>query len=114
MAFFGTLCKEGAGKGVVIRVADNTLLGCIAQMASKGEHSATEIKKTPLRLEIDHFVKIITTLSFVFGGVFFYLSYFVMHYKILDCVILGIGIIVANVPEGLVGFVSVALAITAK
>jgi len=30
MAFFGTLCKEGAGRGIVVRIADNTLLGNIA------------------------------------------------------------------------------------
>lgn len=36
-----------------------------------------------------------------------------MHYKLLDCVILAIGIIVANVPEGMVVFVSAQLAITA-
>jgi len=83
-------------------------------LASASGVHGNEIKKTPLRIEIDHFVLIITILSFIFGSAFFYLSYFVMNYKILDCVILGIGIIVANVPEGLVGFVSVALAITAK
>ena len=37
-----------------------------------------------------------------------------MHNRIIDCIILGIGVLVANVPEGMVGFVSVALAITAK
>lgn len=27
MCFFGTLCKEGSGKGVVILIGDNTTLG---------------------------------------------------------------------------------------
>jgi len=27
LAFFGTLIKEGRGKGVVIRIGDNTILG---------------------------------------------------------------------------------------
>lgn len=27
LAFFGTLCKEGNGKGVVVNIADSTILG---------------------------------------------------------------------------------------
>jgi len=27
MAFFGTLCKEGAGKAIVVRIGENTVLG---------------------------------------------------------------------------------------
>lgn len=27
LAFFGTLCKEGRGKGIVVRIGDNTVLG---------------------------------------------------------------------------------------
>jgi sodium/potassium-transporting ATPase subunit alpha len=27
LAFFGTLCKEGSGKGVVVRIGDTTTLG---------------------------------------------------------------------------------------
>jgi sodium/potassium-transporting ATPase subunit alpha len=27
LAFFGTLVKEGSGKGVVIRIGDNTVMG---------------------------------------------------------------------------------------
>lgn len=44
LAFFGTLCKEGHGKGVVIFTGDRTVIGQIANLvdsASAGE--------TPLR-----------------------------------------------------------------
>lgn len=34
LAFFGTLCKEGSGKGVVIFTGDNTVIGQIAGLAS--------------------------------------------------------------------------------
>lgn len=33
LAFFGTMCKEGGCKGVVINVGDNTVIGQIANMA---------------------------------------------------------------------------------
>ena len=44
---------------------------------------------------------------------FILLGRFVAGYKPIDCVVFGIGILVANVPEGLSGAVTVALAITA-
>lgn len=36
LAFFGTLCKEGRGKGIVIRIGENTLLGEIADLVNTG------------------------------------------------------------------------------
>lgn len=33
LAFFGTLCKEGSGKGVVINIGDHTLLGMISNLS---------------------------------------------------------------------------------
>ena len=42
------------------------------------------------------------------------LALFVVHYPALECVIFGIGILVANVPEGLLACITISLAITAK
>ena len=44
LCFFGTLCKEGQGKGVVIRIGDNTTLGQIADLST-----AEKKVKSPLR-----------------------------------------------------------------
>ena len=38
----------------------------------------------------------------------------VVKYTALDCAIFGIGILVANVPEGLLACITISLAITAK
>ncbi|KAL4447136.1 hypothetical protein ABPG74_013988 [Tetrahymena malaccensis] len=109
LAFFGTLCKEGTGKGVVICTGDRTTLGQIADLTS-GDKKA----KTPLRIELDRFVLMITIIAIVLGVLFFFLAFFVMKYDSLTCIIFGIGILVANVPEGLLGCITVSLAITAK
>lgn len=37
-----------------------------------------------------------------------------MDYPILQCIVFGIGILVANVPEGLLGCITISLAITAQ
>lgn len=109
MAFFGTLCKEGAGRGVVIRIGDNTTMGNIADMAANEESP-----QTPINIELDKFVKMISIIAIILGVGFFLLGWLYMGYRAIDCLVFGIGILVANVPEGFLGTVTVALAITAK
>ena len=108
LAFFGTLVKEGIGRGIVIQIGDNTVIGQIANLASSAGTS-----KSPLRREIDRFIYIIATFSFI-CGIFFFIMGFVLGYDAVTTVILTIGIIVANVPEGLLATVTAALTITAK
>ncbi len=109
LAFFGTLCKEGMGRGIVIGIGQNTVLGQIADLAASGGQ-----QKSPLRVELDRFVLLITVIALVLGVVFFFLAYFVVGYNLLQCMIFGIGILVANVPEGLLGCITISLAITAQ
>ena len=63
--------------------------------------------------EIAHFIHIITGVA-VFLGVTFFIIAFILGYHWLDAVIFLIGIIVANVPEGLLATVTVCLTLTAK
>jgi sodium/potassium-transporting ATPase subunit alpha len=109
LAFFGTLCKEGRGKGVVINIGANTVMGQIADLAATGGNA-----KTPLRKELDRFVLIITVIAISLGVIFFILALVVVKYGALQCIIFGIGILVANVPEGLLACITISLAITAK
>jgi sodium/potassium-transporting ATPase subunit alpha len=46
-------------------------------------------------------------------GIFFFMMALIFHYPFITCLIFGIGIIVANVPEGLLATVTVALSLTA-
>ena len=69
--------------------------------------------KTPIAREIEHFIHIITAVA-VFLGVSFFIIALALGYNWLDAVIFLIGIIVANVPEGLLATVTVCLTLTAK
>merc|ERR1711887_270882 len=60
-----------------------------------------------------HFIHIITGVA-VFLGVSFFIIAFILGYHWLDAVVFLIGIIVANVPEGLLATVTVCLTLTAK
>ena len=62
---------------------------------------------TPIAKEIHHFIHIITGVA-VFLGVVFFIVAFALGYHWLDAVIFLIGIIVANVPEGLLATVTVS------
>uniref|UniRef100_A0A669EG00 Sodium/potassium-transporting ATPase subunit alpha n=1 Tax=Oreochromis niloticus TaxID=8128 RepID=A0A669EG00_ORENI len=72
-----------------------------------------EAGKTPIAIEIEHFIHIITGVA-VFLGVTFFILSVILGYNWLDGVIFLIGIIVANVPEGLLATVTVCLTLTAK
>lgn len=109
MAFFGTLCKEGTGKGIVVKIGENTVLGQIADLASGGGKV-----KTPLRIELDRFVLLITIIAIGLGFVFFFAAKFAVGYSWINSMVFGIGILVANVPEGLLGCITISLAITAE
>ncbi|GIY22371.1 hypothetical protein CDAR_593931 [Caerostris darwini] len=108
IAFFSTNCVEGAGKGIVINTGDRTVMGRIANLAS-----GLEMGETPIAREIEHFIHIITGVA-VFLGISFFIIAFILGYYWLDAVIFLIGIIVANVPEGLLATVTVCLTLTAK
>merc|ERR1711936_172768 len=108
LAFFSTNAVEGTCIGMVVNIGDNTVMGRIAGLAS-----GLEGGQTPIAKEIEHFIHIITAVA-VFLGVSFFIIAFILGYNWLDAVIFLIGIIVANVPEGLLATVTVCLTLTAK
>ncbi|XP_046344177.1 sodium/potassium-transporting ATPase subunit alpha-like [Haliotis cracherodii] len=108
LAFFSTNAVEGDCRGIVVRTGDKTVMGRIANLAS-----GLEVGETPIAKEIAHFIHIITGVA-VFLGVSFFVIAFILGYFWLDAVIFLIGIIVANVPEGLLATVTVCLTLTAK
>merc|ERR1712062_136045 len=108
LAFFSTNAVEGTATGIVVNVGDNTVMGRIAGLAS-----GLDTGDTPIAKEIAHFIHLITAVA-VFLGVTFFIIAFILGYHWLDAVIFLIGIIVANVPEGLLATVTVCLTLTAK
>ena len=108
LCFFGTLCKEGIGRGIVIQIGDNTIIGQIAHLAS-----TAGTQKTPLRMEIDRFILIVIAFAFTCGAVFFIVG-IIVGYKIIIDITFAIGVLVGTVPEGLLATVTAALTLTAK
>lgn len=86
----------------MVKIGDKSVMGRIANLAS-----GLEVGETPIAKEIAHFIHIITGVA-VFLGVTFFVIAFILGYFWLDAVIFLIGIIVANVPEGLLATVTVS------
>eukprot|EP00730_Choanoeca_flexa_P001989 TRINITY_DN10871_c0_g1_i1.p1 TRINITY_DN10871_c0_g1~~TRINITY_DN10871_c0_g1_i1.p1 ORF type:complete len:1130 (+),score=306.97 TRINITY_DN10871_c0_g1_i1:51-3440(+) len=107
LAFFTTNCVKGTGIGLVVNTGDRTVIGKIKSLVE-----TTDNLQTPINREIEHFIHLITAVAMVLGVTFFILS-LVIGYNWLDAVIFLIGIIVANVPEGLLATVTVSLTLTA-
>ncbi|XP_065649793.1 sodium/potassium-transporting ATPase subunit alpha-like isoform X5 [Hydra vulgaris] len=108
LGFFSTNVVEGEGVGIVVKTGNRTVMGRIANLAS-----GLESGKTPIAIEIEHFIKIITFVAVFFGVLFFIIS-MAMGCNWLLSIIYLIGIIVSNVPEGLLCTVTVCLTLTAK
>ena len=77
-------------------------MGRIANLAA-----GLEMGQTPIAKEIAHFIHLITAVAVALGVSFFIIAV-VMGYHWLEAIIFLIGIIVANVPEGLLATVTVS------
>jgi len=108
LCFFGTLIVNGTGRAMVIATGDNTFMGRTAKLATD-----TKNEDTPIAKEIKDFVFKVSLIAFVLGISFFIIG-MVETQEIVPNVVFLIGIIVANVPEGLLATVTVSLTLTAR
>ena len=108
MAFFGTEVKNGTCTAVVVRTGDDTFIGKIAQLTE-----GTDTDETPIGKEIHHFIKIVSAVA-IFLGVTFFIIGLALGTDIITNLVFMIGIIVANVPEGLLATVTVCLTLTSQ
>lgn len=108
MGFFTTLILNGEGRGIVVETGANTMMGKLA-------HSINSQKQelTPIQVEINRFVKLISIIAICIGVLFFILS-LSLGIDWLESFLFGVGIIVANVPEGLSLTIAVSLTLAAK
>lgn len=102
----GSTVAAGRGSAVVYATGAQTEFGQVA-------HLTTVVKRSPSTLEIQvaRIVRIITAIAIGMGIVVFLLSYLLIGMDVTESFIFAIGIIVANVPEGLLPTVTLALAL---
>jgi Ca2+-transporting ATPase len=106
LVFAGSTVVSGRGLGVVYATGSRTEFGHVAQLT-------TRVVREPstLELQISRIVRVITVLAIGMGISVFLLSYWLIGMEARESFIFSIGIIVANVPEGLLPTVTLALAV---
>lgn len=102
------ILSKGSGRGLVIRTGDHTVMGRIALLATSLTPDVT-----PLEKDLEHFIIQITFVALLCAVIFFIACYMV-GLTWLNCLVYFITIIFANVPEGLLPTMTVALTLTAK
>ena len=108
LVFAGTTILSGHGRAVAFATGMRTEFGKIANLATTVEPGLS-----PLQKEIIKVTRIVAGISLVMGAAFFAIGLWTgLGFWI--SAIFGIGIIVANVPEGLLPTVTLALAMSSQ
>ena len=100
----GTSLVSGEAKALVFATGSQSAFGRIAQLTQ-----ATADTISPLQVEIGRVSRIVAGLALVLGATFFFVGR-AIGLSFWENFIFAIGIIVANVPEGLLPTVTLALA----
>jgi calcium-translocating P-type ATPase len=106
LAFSGTACISGEGKALVYATGMQTELGRIAALTER-----VEAELSPLEREVRRVAWLITLVAVAVGLAFLPLGMLAAGLPADDAVAFAIGLIVANVPEGLLPTITLALAV---
>lgn len=109
IAFSGTQVMSGEGAGIIFATGMRTQIGRTAELTQ-----TVPAGDIPIRREIRHFTRIISVIAVVMGISVFLASLFFRDAPLLTTLIFAVGIIVANVPEGLLPTVTLCLSIAAR
>lgn len=105
LIFAGTGVLSGWGKAVVTATGMDTEIGRVAYLTQ-----TLKEEMSPLQREMVRVTKTVTVIATTLGLVFFLLGYGIAGLTLATSLIFAIGIIVANVPEGLLPTVTLSLA----
>jgi magnesium-transporting ATPase (P-type) len=105
MVFSGTLCTAGTGRAVVFATGGRTEIGRIATLSSGIIRDAS-----PLEKQVKHVAWLIAVVAVVVGIAFVPLG-LVAGLSVTGAAVFAIGLLVANVPEGLLPTITLALAV---
>jgi magnesium-transporting ATPase (P-type) len=106
--FAGTHAVAGAAEAVITATGMNTELGRIARLTERAARHPS-----PLELEMGRMTRLVAILSVSIGAAFFLLAG-TLGMGTTERFIFAIGVIVANVPEGLLPTVTLSLALATQ
>ncbi|GHJ96880.1 magnesium-transporting ATPase [Streptomyces sp. NE5-10] len=105
LVFSGTTCVEGQARAVVFATGDRTELGRIAALSQR-----TRREPSPLERQVKKVAWLIAGVATGMGVLFLVVGVAV-GLPVTDSLMFAIGLLVANVPEGLLPTITLALAV---
>ncbi|MGW4161015.1 cation-translocating P-type ATPase [Streptomyces sp. NPDC004788] len=105
LVFSGTTCVEGQARAVVFATGHHTELGRIAALSQR-----TRREPSPLERQVKKVAWLIAGVATGMGVVFLFVGVAV-GLPVTDSLMFAIGLLVANVPEGLLPTITLALAV---
>jgi len=105
LVFSGTACIEGEGRAVVFATGMRTELGRIAALSERVDR-----EESPLERQVRRVAWLIALVALTVGLAFVPLGTVGAGLSLGDAVVFAIGLLVANVPEGLLPTITLALA----
>lgn len=109
LIFAGTSVASGMGKAVVIATGMSMEIGRIAYLAQ-----TVKEELSPLQREVNRLSKLIAVIAVVLGFVFFFVGLAFTKMTLLASGMFAIGIILANVPQGLMPTLTLALSMAVQ
>jgi calcium-translocating P-type ATPase len=106
LVFSGTACTGGEARALVFATGMGTELGRIASLSE-----GVEVEESPLERKVRRVACLIAGIAIAMGVAFVPIATFVGGLPVSDAVVLTIGLIVGNVPEGLLPVITLALAV---
>jgi len=109
LVFAGTSVASGMGKAVVIATGMSTEIGKIAYLTQ-----TVKMDLSPLQKEVNGLSKMIAGISVVMGFIFFFVGLAFTKMTLVTSAMFAIGIILANVPQGLMPTLTLALSMAVQ
>jgi calcium-translocating P-type ATPase len=106
LVFAGTLCTAGEAMGVVYATGMATQLGRIAALSQR-----VKAEVSPLQVQVNRAAWLIAAVAVGAGVAFLAIGTTIAGLPLDDSVTFAIGLLVANVPEGLLPTITLALAV---
>ncbi len=106
LLFSGTGCTQGEAHALVFATGMHTELGRIAALSQR-----VRVDESPLERQVKHVARLIAVVAVGMGLAFIPLGTLFAGLSLGDTVNFAIGLLVANVPEGLLPTITLALAV---
>lgn len=102
----GTNCTGGEARALIFATGMGTELGRIAALSQRVEH-----EESPLEREVRRVAWLIAGIAVLVGIAFMPLATLAVGLSVSNSIVFAIGLIVGNVPEGLLPVITLALAV---